>query len=110
MIRLASRCTRTDTYFPYTTLFGSVFKTRRECGVGNRLGERTPHRLNLRRRHRQNRRPQLGPAEDESKQGRLSRPRVKCRKPAAEYRSEEHTSELQSIMRNSYAVCFLKKN
>src|SRR3546814_3240966 len=27
----------------------------------------------------------------------------------ATYRSEEHTSELQSLMRNSYAVCCLKK-
>src|SRR3546814_7031712 len=73
MIRRPPRSTRTDTLFPYTTLFRS-FADR-------------AHRRAWRRRDR--RRPPCG--------GRgLSR-------------SEEHTSELQSLMRNSYAVFCLKK-
>src|SRR3546814_5211169 len=36
---------------------------------------------------------------------------LRCRHSSAGHRSEEHTSELQSLMRNSYAVfCLTKKN
>src|SRR3546814_7333026 len=75
MIRRPPRSTRTDTLFPYTTLFRSA----------------------------------------------LVWPRVRCRRRAAAVvrhaaqqmapgpRSEEHTSELQSLMRISYAVFCLKK-
>src|SRR3546814_3485580 len=69
MIRRPPRSTRTDTLFPYTTLFRSC--TRR------------PHRA-LPARH--------------------SRTAACC-----DRRSEEHTSELQSLMRISYAVFCLKK-
>src|SRR3546814_10268400 len=77
MIRRPPRSTRTDTLFPYTTLFRSVFRriyVGRDCvlrwvsGCGS---TRAP------------------------KEGRI--------------RSEEHTSELQSLMRISYAVFCLKK-
>src|SRR3546814_11408526 len=76
MILRPPRSTRTDTLFPYTTLFRSL-------APGFRRGARS------RRRHRVAAR--LGP--------RLR----------AHGRSEEHTSELQSLMRISYAVFCLKK-
>src|SRR3546814_9987611 len=82
MIRRPPRSTRTDTLFPYTTLFRSSLRTNelkpyregRQCalfcyGVGQRFG------LDVR----------------------------------FAFRSEEHTSELQSLMRISYAVFCLKK-
>src|SRR3546814_2659871 len=89
MIRRPPRSTRTDTLFPYTTLFRSI--ERRSV------------------RH---------PSEPIASDVRLSirdeledvvRPddcRVRKVEPA---RSEEHTSELQSLMRTSYAVFCLKK-
>src|SRR3546814_15331207 len=78
MIRRPPRSTRTDTLFPYTTLFRSIDRRLRIL-IGN-IG-RDPH-------------------------GRTHKP------PAFERaRSEEHTSELQSLMRISYAVfCLKKKN
>src|SRR3546814_2423864 len=74
MIRRPPRSTRTDTLFPYTTLFRSKPHRRQQ--------EKITARQARRRRHRP------GPS-------------------AA--RSEEHTSELQSLMRISYAVFCLKK-
>src|SRR3546814_2963149 len=72
MIRRPPRSTRTDTLFPYTTLFRSVLEpgtVGAKCMDTGYLsiGEKPPER------------------------------------------SEEHTSELQSLMRNSYAVFCLKK-
>src|SRR3546814_9942653 len=73
MIRRPPRSTRTDTLFPYTTLFRSREKFRQAM---NRL------QLDM---------PRSGTAHT--------------------LRSEEHTSELQSLMRISYAVfCLKKKN
>src|SRR3546814_6242463 len=70
MIRRPPRSTRTDTLFPYTTLFRST------C------------------------RPALAPPGDDGNAGQ-----------GGGRRSEEHTSELQSLMRISYAVfCLKKKN
>src|SRR3546814_10052962 len=90
MIRRPPRSTRTDTLFPYTTLFRSVVRLRvveLEENVEDRLEHRPVHR---RRRH----------------QGGRHIGRVRHRS-----RSEEHTSELQSLMRISYAVfCLKKKN
>src|SRR3546814_1661263 len=80
MIRRPPRSTRTDTLFPYTTLF------------------RSP------RRRRRARRP--------SDSCRQSAPGYRRSSPARRRdcrRSEEHTSELQSLMRISYAVFCLKK-
>src|SRR3546814_13038608 len=76
MIRRPPRSTRTDTLFPYTTLFRSGTGRRRPRPPRRRRGRALP----------------------------LSRPR-RTRKR----RSEEHTSELQSLMRISYAVFCLKK-
>src|SRR3546814_2666713 len=82
MIRRPPRSTRTDTLFPYTTLFRSVDKD----GGDIRVLETTTGDLAV------------------LEQASLSGERLA-------YRSEEHTSELQSLMRISYAVfCLKKKN
>src|SRR3546814_7614002 len=94
------RSTRTDTLFPYTTLFRSqrhrlrvrlrhgrgLDADRRQRGQGRRL----PDGAALRQRPE----PVQRPEEDQ---------------PGGQRRSEEHTSELQSLMRISYAVFCLKK-
>src|SRR3546814_2976299 len=84
MIRRPPRSTRTDTLFPYTTLFRSE-------GEGARR-----QALRLVRRG--------CPADPRQDDGDRRRRR---RSPSS--RSEEHTSELQSLMRISYAVFCLKK-
>src|SRR3546814_10869637 len=116
MLLLPPGCTRTDTLFPCTTLFRSRIGGDPRCieqsafgprlHPGQRIGER-PHR----------RRP--APA--------VIKPIVRCMAPRLEVgdivvkdrrgapdrriddRSEEHTSELQSLMRSSYAVFCLEK-
>src|SRR3546814_15078093 len=91
MIRRPPRSTRTDALFPYTTLFRS-------------------HRADLSRQSDDVQRQDLLPSRRWGRvhlllsQGRL-------RRPGQPGRSEEHTSELQSLMRISYAVfCLKKKN
>src|SRR3546814_5944020 len=80
MIRRPPRSTRTDTLFPYTTLFRS-------------------------QRARRARQPAAALREG----GQIRRRRGVSRSRGC--RSEEHTSELQSLMRISYAVfCLKKKN
>src|SRR3546814_3907023 len=102
MIRRPPRSTRTDTRFPYTSLFRS--HPGRAAGIARfalttreplRTWRVTPH-PHWRARHDAN----------GSRQGPHRRPArlVHAR------RSEEHTSELQSLMRISYAVFCLKKN
>src|SRR3546814_5459593 len=71
MIRRPPRSTRTDTLFPYTTLF----RSSASCMVARQF---------------------------------TSQVSFGSRSPAGS-RSEEHTSELQSLMRISYAVFCLKK-
>src|SRR3546814_6445766 len=92
MIRRPPRSTRTDTLFPYTTLFRSVpapGDTGRHCRCAWRSS----------------------PAERASTtadSGTSTNPAASAR---GIQRSEEHTSELQSLMRISYAVfCLKKKN
>src|SRR3546814_1669726 len=75
MIRRPPRSTRTDTLFPYTTLFRSGARFTHPTVTGARFTHPTGHRCAV---HPSN-------------------------------RSEEHTSELQSLMRISYAVFCLKK-
>src|SRR3546814_5028850 len=89
MIRRPPRSTRTDTLFPYTTLFRSIglraLRRKRAC-------------------------PRRVPTADT-----IFLPSLPQAKPLARRvrrsarRSEEHTSELQSLMRISYAVFCLKK-
>src|SRR3546814_9643835 len=88
MIRRPPRSTRTDTLFPYTTLFRSSAWTRRDSGNGAGVG-----RADRLCRHARAAGCAL-----------LSSP-----PPRTQGRSEEHTSELQSLMRISYAVFCLKK-
>src|SRR3546814_3167323 len=108
MIRRPPRTTRTDTLFPYTTLFRS-----REGCRGPRRGDRggaqgRRHGLRDRRRgrwHRHRWRPGRRPDRPLARRAddRCGHPPVLVR------RSEEHTSEFQSLMRISYAVFCLKK-
>src|SRR3546814_8594661 len=105
MIRHHPISTRTDTLFPYTTLFRAIH------AVGT--AQRVDHRL-------------TGPAGPQSRASTAlpsaahcvyfglssDRPRINRHSCTGEVRarSEEHTSELQSLMRNSYAVfCLTKK-
>src|SRR3546814_4072507 len=105
MIRRPPRSTRTDTLFPYTTLFRSTdyhhFAAR--CGAGgpNRSRSsdpRSPAEL-------------LGRSEshDRADRPRQFFERLRFLDSQSTRRSEEHTSELQSLMRISYAVFCLKK-
>src|SRR3546814_1265016 len=100
MIRRPPRSTRTDTLFPYTTLFRSL---RHAEADDEEHASREQHRLGVhaeplgvlagRLGHQQD----VVQADDRHQRGVL--------------RSEEHTSELQSLMRISYAVfCLKKKN
>src|SRR3546814_9473264 len=99
MIRRPPRSTRTDTLFPYTTRFRS---RRRVDAVAAAIGEASTHAryiLRIRAHHL-------------DRSGQRARP-VHAAAAAARYphraeRSEEHTSELQSLMRISYAVFCLK--
>src|SRR3546814_8258468 len=85
MIRRPPRSTRTDTLFPYTTLF------RSDCESSSRKCRRLPNimsRMTI----------------------RLQRsPRDEQRRHAMRRQIGRHTSELQSLMRISYAVFCLKK-
>src|SRR3546814_2326111 len=84
MIRRPPRSTRTDTLFPYTTLFRSVRRSEsRLQGLTKRAnGRRSDVEVAAAAVHVQ---------------------------ASKQVRSEEHTSELQSLMRISYAVFCLKK-
>src|SRR3546814_11591653 len=78
MIRRPPRSTRTDTLFPYTTLFRSRFAIAKAIA-------------------------------DDLEYQRVAGQGEHRHHHAAHARSEEHTSELQSLMRISYAVFCLKK-
>src|SRR3546814_6334536 len=93
MIRRPPRSTRTDTLFPYTTLFRSPQQQQHGVEDGDR--------------------PQLCVTDPENLAGEqllhvLGAVRI-VRERKDRGRSEEHTSELQSLMRISYAVFCLKK-
>src|SRR3546814_10747650 len=122
MIRRPPRSTRTDTLFPYTTLFRSLclcltcfherlddraerveqidqpfamFGAERERIVeAERIGLHQPRLALL----------ALGLVDDQDDR------RVLAAQPARDFRSEEHTSELRSLMRISFAAFSLKKN
>src|SRR3546814_1768131 len=91
MIRRPPRSTRTDTLFPYTTLFRSAVKR-----LGGALARRIAGEAPILNQPGDG----LGTLQAEDEAGKLE----PCRG-----RSEEHTSELQSLMRISYAVFCLKK-
>src|SRR3546814_7256575 len=127
MRRRPPRSTRTDTLFPYTTLFRSddphalgLQRQRHPCGkttttdrdqrhVRRQRGQLQPDRA-LARDH-------IGIIECRQQAVAVLRGQFGGKAPGvveavamqADRRSEEHTSELQSLMRNSYAVYSLKK-
>src|SRR3546814_2503180 len=92
MIRRPPRSTRTDTLFPYTTLFRSLAFSVRGIGIDARYLSQSGKLLQC-----------LGAIGLRSSSG-VRRDDRQIRR-----RSEEHTSELQSLMRISYAVFCLKK-
>src|SRR3546814_5976332 len=102
MIRRPPRSTRTDTLFPYTTLFRScgagpgciLLQLQYVAGVGT---EYHPER-----RH-------VHDCSHDAHRDRPDQPVPISRTDRFMVRSEEHTSELQSLMRISYAVFCLKK-
>src|SRR3546814_6713907 len=87
MIRRPPRSTRTDTLFPYTTLFRSSFQWKK---IYNKKHMQEQHHTLWRF-------------------GTWGVPISTERCELQLRRSEEHTSELQSLMRISYAVFCLKK-
>src|SRR3546814_1678934 len=113
MLRRPPRSTRTDTLFPYTTLFrsgGEDFDARiidyladqfkNEQGIDLRQDK-----LALQRLKEEAEKAKI--ALSSSTQPEINLPFITA---DASGRSEEHTSELQSIMRISYAVFCLTKN
>src|SRR3546814_6882366 len=114
MIRRPPRSTRTDTLVPYTTLFRSlgpeplaqmlvgaaqIARPDRLVVAPDGLLRRARHRRFLRGHPQDSSRPDQ--AQDQH--------RYQCAAPASHPSSEEHTSELQSLMRISYAVYCLKQ-
>src|SRR3546814_5305641 len=92
MIRRPPRSTRTDTLFPYTTLFRSVAGLRRVGAA-----------------HQQHFGPAARRARDHGEHAEAGAGLGWLCGGGQLHRSEEHTSELQSLMRISYAVFCLKK-
>src|SRR3546814_10194053 len=105
-IRRPPRSTRTDTLFPYTTLFRSIYASASGFGWSGPLasvGATDPHIQAF--------------SGSTSVNGPEGAPRQRVRwyghfdvnTSLCVVRSEEHTSELQSLMRISYAVFCLQK-
>src|SRR3546814_1650497 len=105
MIRRPPRSTRTDTRFPYTTLFRSLDLVGDYDGVWTRFGD-TIGFGRLGALHLNDSKTPFASRRDRHEligDGSLGEGVFR--------RSEEHTSELQSLMRISYAVfCLKKKN
>src|SRR3546814_8750577 len=105
MIRRPPRSTRTDTLFPYTTLF------RSPCPPGEARRPASQHAHAA--FHPECREAPAHRARDDGHLRALGRAYRHARDPGrargSGVRSEEHTSELQSLMRISYAVFCLKK-
>src|SRR3546814_4132939 len=103
MIRRPPRSTRTDTRFPYTTLVRSRHRDRAASAAAGRgrrgaLRLRSARGLRLHRNLHHRAPPHRAGGRVDTAAG-----------SARDARSEEHTSELQSLMRISYAVFCLKK-
>src|SRR3546814_6917472 len=126
MIRRPPRSTRTDTLFPYTTLFRSALNALEDRGIlfvspgepiyeGMIIGENAkPDDLEVNPMKSKQLTNFRASGKDDAI--RLTPPKRMALEQAIAYidddemvRSEEHTSDLQSLMRNSYAVFCLKK-
>src|SRR3546814_1783285 len=111
MIRRPPRSTRTDTLFPYTTLFRSLVIDAERVPAHAPIG--LPLQLAVAAGHGNlDLRPVLVLIDDGAGLGVVGDDRHLQHPPGLRAeRSEEHTSELQSLMRISYAVfCLQKKN
>src|SRR3546814_7824058 len=105
MCRRPPRSTRTDTLFPYTTLFRSAScRHQVEHGSPADRGGHIAHPPGRNRRSIASHAEYSGTVSDS-----CSRAEPATDSKRAIRRSEEHTSELQSLMRTSYAVFCLKK-
>src|SRR3546814_7429072 len=127
MIRRPPRSTRTDTLFPYTTLVRSPDRGCAERQARSRHRPRRgnpPHDSDPRAAHQEQSRPdrrawrrqdrdrrRAGAAHRQWRRARYAEgpPVDGARHGIADRRSEEHTPELQSLMRISYAGFCLKK-
>src|SRR3546814_8869193 len=110
MIRLPPRSTRTDTLLPYTTLFRALRRPQRpevHPGAGDREHDRSQVRR-IRADPHVSRPCRRQEGEEGLSMGKMKRERTLAENEAKAFRSEEHTSELQSLMRISYAVFCLK--
>src|SRR3546814_1154600 len=106
MIRRPPISTRTDTLFPYTTLFRSEALARSRDHPARRGGDLPVGLRGGPRRHGRALQPDPRDLRQRSREeGEVHEADRLQRHP----RSEEHTSELQSLMRISYAVFCLKK-
>src|SRR3546814_5201424 len=100
MIRRPPRSTRTDTLFPYTTLFRSRLFAANDIAVRMIADGATPLEAITEAQRLTDATP---------RNCYVSRPIVNDDEIRSWARSEEHTSELHSLMRISYAVFCLKK-
>src|SRR3546814_10502452 len=102
MIRRPPRSTRTDTLFPYTTLFRSAgYLEGTQMSIGRYCQKRGERPISRRMRNHSSKHGNAAPlnmSEQIPQMTGIGYPR-----------SEEHTSQLQSLMRISYAVFCLKK-
>src|SRR3546814_2835400 len=105
MIRPPPRSTRADTLFPYTTLFRSRRRTSWLTVSRTRLARPRRRCSTSTRSTRDSTCPDPTPPPVDEPGGH-----ARCRCGTGQWRSEEHTSELQSLMRISYAVFCLNKN
>src|SRR3546814_1517160 len=112
MMRRPPRSTRTDTLFPYTTLFRSVVDEV-DSGIGGAVAEVVGRKLRALGAQRQvlcvTHLPQVAALGHQHVQVSKDSAGGITRSHIVTLRSEEHTSELQSLMRTSYAVFCLKK-
>src|SRR3546814_3614275 len=109
MILVPPRSTRPDTLLPYTTLVRSSVCSSQQRNassqapavirVWKRMSSPSPHTLSTWSKYRRS----------ACQSGKRSSQYQSCQRSGSEYRSEEHTSELQSLMRISYAVFCLNK-
>src|SRR3546814_2022842 len=109
MIRRPPRSTLTDTLFPYTTLFRSALWPAEAGRARPRAGRRAVPAAARRADGGHESRGEAGYVPLHSRRERRVRHHDLPDRTRHGRRSEEHTSELQSLMRISYAVFCLKK-
>src|SRR3546814_3545517 len=107
MIRRPPRSTRTDTLFPYTTLFRSKRSSQENGTLAARdHGQKTTDSTSMSADGTPEVRGEVIFPHGKTPTSKTEHP---ARTFPCGWRSEEHTSELQSLMRISYAVFCLKK-